>query len=55
MNKVILCAVIVVFLAACGVDGEPTRPKLVGHTKFGVSSGSGLVSNTDLSIVFSSN
>jgi len=42
-------------LISCGVDGAPTPPQITGFTKVGVASGAGIVTDTDISIVLSSN
>lgn len=47
-----LALLAVLGLAACGVDGEPVKPKTTLKQTFGVSSGDGSFSKTSLSFQF---
>ena len=55
MKRTLSLLIAGVFLVSCGVDGAPTRPTITGFTKVGIATSEGLITDTDVSVVFSSN
>lgn len=50
----IIAVFMVTGLAACGVDGEPTPPKVTGSTTVGFNTSSGAFSSTEIGVHFGS-
>jgi len=52
MKLVVVILVAAFTLAACGVDGEPTAPKVSAKTTIGFNSKTGVYNNTSLGVEF---
>lgn len=52
MKLILVISVTAFTLAACGVDGEPTVPKVTGKTTIGINSKTGVYNKTSLGVEF---